>query len=60
MQVLLQRWLPGEGGKLLPGSELAIGWFRDIATMDALVRREESSGGLVITQPRNKVSSTIH
>jgi hypothetical protein len=50
-----------KGGKLMPGSELAIGWFRDVATMAALARREESSGGLVITvslQESTKIKNT--
>jgi hypothetical protein len=50
------------GGRNLPGSELAIGCFRDIATMAALVRREESSGGLVIAvalQKSTKIETNI-
>jgi hypothetical protein len=42
------------------GRGLAIGWFRDIATMASLVWRQESSGGLFISPPANSLSSEIH
>jgi hypothetical protein len=51
-----------EGREIVARSELAIGWLRDIATLAALVRREESSGGLVITvslQKSTKIKTNI-
>jgi hypothetical protein len=62
VQGMLQGCLPLEGGRFLPGSELAIGCFRDIATMAALARREEFSGGLVIAvalQKSTKIETNI-